>query len=311
MNGLWWLASYPKSGNTWARIFFQSLTQMPDELDLNALSLGQMSSSREWVEQGLGIDISELSHDEIDDLRPLAYAALSSGASDDQAEATNYFTIHKIHDAYHKVPSGADLIPREAIQGVILIVRNPLDVVVSLANHNRSDIDNAVERICDQNLVLCGTTRSQVSQLRQKQFTWSEHCMSWINAGLPIGIFRYEDLLKDSQAEFSTMCRFVDLSVTEMDIERAAATSSFLNLQLLEAQQGFREKPPGVANFFRKGVVGDWHGKLTDSQIDQIVQVNHEAMSYLGYLDECGKPTITPKPSHLKVGGSKKQITQI
>jgi len=69
--GLYWLASYPKSGNTWVRAFIANLTHTgPGAVDINALDTGAIASSRHWIEATLGFDTTELSHGEIDRLRP-------------------------------------------------------------------------------------------------------------------------------------------------------------------------------------------------------------------------------------------------
>src|SRR5687768_15299566 len=96
--GIYWLASYPKSGNTWMRAFLAGLVDEKAVVDINALQIGELASSYEWVEEALGFDISELSQDEIDRLRPHAYRWIAG-----QMGKLDY---HKIHDAYTYLPEG-------------------------------------------------------------------------------------------------------------------------------------------------------------------------------------------------------------
>src|SRR6056300_989710 len=133
---LFWLASYPKSGNTWTRAFIANLlNEDPDPVDINELNTGAIASGREWVQAAFDFDIDELTHDEVDQLRPHAYRWLSD-------RAANY-EYHKTHDAFSYVDEEGrlPLFPPEATAGALVIVRNPLDVAVSFAHHNASTID--------------------------------------------------------------------------------------------------------------------------------------------------------------------------
>ncbi len=70
----------------------------------------------------MGIEISELSHEEIDLLWPMAYQWIADH------EQTGF---HKIHDAYTYLQDGALLIPANATRGAVYLPRNPMDVAVS------------------------------------------------------------------------------------------------------------------------------------------------------------------------------------
>ena len=81
----WYLASYPKSGNTWCRVFITELRrlaglddteataaahQQEQELRLNrGLATGSIVSSRHWLDDQLGIESSDLSWAELDKVR--------------------------------------------------------------------------------------------------------------------------------------------------------------------------------------------------------------------------------------------------
>ncbi len=71
MGGLVWLASYPKSGNTWLRAFLHNLLRDEDEpVDINAfMQLSVGDTLREWYSEVAGGDIDELSDDDIAQLK--------------------------------------------------------------------------------------------------------------------------------------------------------------------------------------------------------------------------------------------------
>ena len=71
----WYLASYPKSGNTWCRVFITELMRLAgdnpgEELNLNQdIETGAIASSRLWLDDQLGINSCDLSFSELDSLR--------------------------------------------------------------------------------------------------------------------------------------------------------------------------------------------------------------------------------------------------
>ncbi len=281
--GLFWLASYPKSGNTWTRAFLANLlAESAEPIDINHLRIGTIASSREWVEDALGFDISELSHDEIDALRPAAYrwrAVHDSSA------------YHKIHDAYTTLPDGTPLIPRDATRGAVYLVRNPLDVACSFANHSNLTLEQAVDRICSSNYAFYDSPRRQANQLRQHLSTWSEHVLSWLDADIPKLVVRYEDLRRAPHTWFAAIASFFELERPAEEIAAAIAACRFEHLRQQEISGGFIEKAPNVKHFFRRGLVGSWRDELSPAQVRQIISVNRLAMERLDYLNAAGELT--------------------
>lgn len=91
---------------------------------------------------------------------------------------------------------------------------------------------------------------------------------------------------------FTKAVKFLQLVVTPSAIESALSNSQFNKLQELEAEMGFREKPPGVKHFFRKGMVGDWQTTLTELQIQRIIDEHGDVMQIFGYVDKNKNPIL-------------------
>lgn len=285
---LWWLASYPKSGNTWTRAFLANLLSNSDQpVDINALETGTIASSRGWVEDALGFDISELNHDEVDALRPAAYRWIAAHEESD---------YHKIHDAYTYLPDGTPLIPADATRGAVCIIRNPLDVVPSYANHSSIEIEQAVTAICNTKHAFCKSPRRQSNQLRQQLLTWSAHVESWLDADISKLVVRYEDLKAEPVKWFTTITRYLEIDRDEAAITAAVERARFENLRAQEDAKGFHEKAPQVKNFFRQGKVGGWRNELTEEQVQRVIAANRPAMLRMGYLNADGTlaETLTP-----------------
>jgi hypothetical protein len=139
--GIVWLASYPKSGNTWFRVFLANYLEDRDRpVSINALGSGAgmthgIASARHLFSEMLAIDAGDFSHEEYDCMRPDAYRALAR-----RAQETPYL---KVHDANVATADGEPLIPPDGTACALYFVRNPLDVAVSFANHSRQSLDRS------------------------------------------------------------------------------------------------------------------------------------------------------------------------
>jgi hypothetical protein len=282
VGGIVWLASYPKSGNTWMRAFLTNLLNEQDEqVDINHLKTDGIFSSREIFDSVTGIEASNLTGDEIDSLRPVIYNHLS-----ETAEKTMYL---KAHDAYTRLADGRPLFGTENARA-IYILRNPLDVAVSYANHMSKDLDTAIRLMGDKSHAMCGNRHSLNIQLRQRLLTWSGHVESWTEQrDIPMHLIRYEDMKLDPMSAFTGVVRFLEIACSEGQIARAVELSGFSKLKALEQENGFHEKPLKVKSFFRKGEVGDWRNHLSEAQRDRLIADHGQVMRAFGYLDANGK----------------------
>ena len=276
MNGYALIASYPRSGNTWVRAVLTALVR--GQLDINALE-GSIASDRAFIDDALEIETSDLLPDEERRLRPAAYrAALPSGARS--------FPI-KIHDAWLPAAGAAEPpFPRERIGAVILIVRDPRDVVVSLAGYYGFTIDAAIDAMAHPRFSL-GTSktglRPQVSQLVS---SWSRHTASWLDCGLPLTLVRYEDLIAAPLKGFAAIAGALDHMTAPDALAAAVDTARLDRLKAAEARSGFRESSPYAPNrFFGSGTAGGWRGKLTAAQAARICRDHGAVMRELRYGD--------------------------
>lgn len=279
MSGIYWLASYPKSGNTWFRAFLHNLQNDGDApADINELATGAIASGRGWLDEVLGFDTAELNPDEVDRLRPAVYRW-----SLREAEVG----YHKIHDAYTYTHDHEPLVSREATLGALYIIRNPLDVALSAANHWHLSLDETIERMGRHDMALARGRTGLPAQVRQQLLTWSEHVLSWVQApGLNHLVIRYEDMLADPIATFTQACHFLQLPTAPERIEKAIRFSDFKVLSAQEAEKGFRERPSHTQRFFQQGQGGGWRSRLTTQQVSRIIADHEFVMRRFGYLDE-------------------------
>lgn len=285
MTSIYWLASYPKSGNTWMRIFLTNYLRGGESpADINRLEGGPIASARVWFDEWAGIEASALDDGLVEALRPGVYRCMVREESQ-----TVYM---KVHDRWSRTNRGEGLFPADVTGGVIYIVRNPLDMAASCANHWGITVAAAVERLCDPDYTLARSLGGLADQLMQKMGTWSDHVTSWLDrSGLAVHPVRYEDLKADPIGFFGNVIRFSDFEYDEARLHRAVAFSSFGEVQRQEQEKGFRERSTvAPESFFRKGRTGGWREELSPDQVHRIIEVNAETMSRFGYLDKNYQP---------------------
>jgi hypothetical protein len=273
-----WLASYPKSGNTWVRIFLANLLAETDTpIDINELSHLTIASNRQLFDDYVGLPSSDLNKVEIERLRPYVYDALTEISTEQR--------YLKIHDAFIYTSEGRALIAKEASNKALYIIRNPLDVAVSFAHHLHVSCEKAIEIMCNKDYAFCDKSGTLSKQLEQKLLSWSLHVESWTQQKLvPVMVVKYEELSGDTENTFKKIIDYFEINISSEKFKRALQFSSFNELQKQELEKGFREKAPKADVFFRKGTVGSWKQELTEEMAKKIIKTQETTMKNFGYL---------------------------
>lgn len=275
-----WLASYPKSGNTWFRVFLTNLLyESETPANINDLAETSISSSRKIFDEYTGLSAADLTFDEIDKLRPDVYRM--------QSEESDELLFKKAHDKYYWVDENQPLFPSEISKGAIYFIRNPLDVLVSFAYHSARPVSKMIKSINNSEYAFCDKNDKLSNQLRQLLGSWSDHVKSWTEqTEIPVQVIRYEDMIADTFSTFKQAIEFLDLKKSKEQVKQAIKKSSFSVLAEQESSAGFREKMIKSKAFFRKGQVGDWRNHLNEQEAQQIVNYHKDIMLKFGYLND-------------------------
>jgi hypothetical protein len=273
MGGLVWLASYPKSGNTWTRHFLHSLIRSPDQPHdintMNALTTGD--SGAHWYRPFLDRPLKECSDAQIAAARTQAQRKIA-----DSAEGLVFVKTHNALVRHLDVP----MIELSVTAGAIYIIRNPLDVAISFAHFMDDTIDGAIARMSTRGAVIPTNKKSAY----QYYGSWSEHVLSWTRQKMrQLHIMRYEDMLDKPEDTFGRLATFLRLAPSRGELQEAIAASSFDKLKEQEEKAGFREKPKKAERFFREGRAGQWREVLSAAQIEAITSIHREQMERFGY----------------------------
>ena len=314
-----WLASYPKSGNTWLRaVLTNYLRDDGGPASINALVGWSAAGDHETFGELVGLDTSDMTPDEILRHRPRFHELLVREASESSPGGRgNAPAFVKVHDACVHTGDGAALFPKAVTRGAVYLVRNPLDVAVSYAHHRQGSIDDTVRRMNDPAAVEPEVAAGGMhSRLPQPLGTWSGHVSSWLDQEqLPVHVARYEDLLANPAAGFGAIVRFAGLdrdgtrprapgrSGASTRLARAVGHAAFSRLRAQEEESGFFEKQPTAPSFFRAGVAESWRTALTPEQVRTLVDAHGPVMARLGYLREAeaflaggaGQPVVEPR----------------
>lgn len=275
-----WLASYPKSGNTWFRVFLTNLLYESDSpVNINDLTETTISSSRRIFDEYTGLSSSDLTFEEIDQMRPDVYRM--------QSDESDEMLYKKAHDKYYNVDKNQPLFPPEISKGVVYFIRNPLDVLVSFAYHSAKPVSQMIKSINNSNYAFCDNKNKLSNQLRQMLGSWSDHVKSWTEQSeIPVYVMRYEDMIHDTFHSFKGAVDFIGLKKTDKQINEALGKSDFSVLSEQESKEGFKEKMIKSKSFFRKGQIGDWRNHLSEREAWEIINYHRDIMLKFGYLDE-------------------------
>ena len=278
--GIVWIASYPKSGNTWIRLFIHHLIRIrkgrpADEREIDNIGNTTPGIARQidLFEKFIGKPITAADMREVVNARPKVQEAMMRQSNGVLPVKTHSF-LGRVFDT--------PLINLGISVGAVYMVRNPLDVAVSLAPYLKISIDELIRTMAAPLMAPPAT----VILAPEIWGTWSENVYSWTtDPPPPIKVVRYEDLLADPIAGFTGIVEHMRMGASQSEIEAAVDASSFERVSREEqVSGGFAERPEGVDRFFRVGRAGQWHEQLTSEQVDQIVAAHGEQMRRFDYL---------------------------
>jgi hypothetical protein len=271
MGKIIWVASYPRSGNTWVRAFLANLFG-PGEgpRDLNNELCADISN-RAWYDTVHRRPTNNLSAEELMRLRGDVQKAIAGTAPD-----SVFVKTHSWFGDQFRLP----LIDPELTAGAIYVVRNPVDIAVSAAHYYSADLSAMVGRMADASFQTAPTKK----RVAEYVSSWSQHVASWTWQRHPkITIIRYEDLCTAPEAVFAGIVNFLGLKPPPSQLARALRHSTFAALSQQERKHGFEERGTSASAFFRYGQPGEGFKALSPNLLQSIFDTHGEQMVRMGY----------------------------
>lgn len=276
MGKIIWLASYPKSGNTWVRAFLANLFTGSDKpYDINALNQFCPSLTGRALYGGVDNQAARaMAPVDLLRLRQLVQQRLCENIAE-----SAFIKTHSRFGSHERFE--LPLIMPEYTAGAIYIVRNPLDVAVSASSHFGVSVEDMVKHMADPDFGTGANDRHVPEYIG----SWSGHVKSWtIPAHPKVHIMRYEDIHAAPETAYRQLLTFLGLKPEPGQLEKAVRNSMFNQLSDQEKRAGFNERSEHAKSFFRRGKPGEGKEKLKPALVDAIVKTHREQMERFGYL---------------------------
>ena len=274
LNQIIWLASYPKSGNTWVRFLLTNLLQ------------GKPDTAAD-----------------VEDRIPDIHVCLADSNSPNLEAIYKWDpSLLKSHLAFSpKMPLFENTI------GFIYIVRNPLDVIISNLNYvfllaygqlktqlQQEQIQQFSSEYINRFIHLKGDER----WVKLGMGTWESHVESWLDNdyGFPHLIVKYEDLLAEPMQEVRRISTFLQLDVSDEKLQETIANSSFSAVKKVEdrtierKELGMFYQPTYEAahnsgiRFMSKGKRGEGKRQLSAEQVERAKAAFFPLLKRFNYL---------------------------
>ena len=277
-----WIASYPKSGNTWLRSIISALVYSKDGI----FTFDKLSKIDQFPEKKFFKDLVKNFRD-FDEIKKNWIAA------QDKINLDEKIKFFKTHQGNFKI--GNDhFTNNQNTQAVIYIVRDPRNLVTSISNHYSLSLNEACKFLTSPELRGNGKSWEEKKDgIYNFLGKWNEHYKSWTNNTKNLLLLRYEDLITEPKKELEKLIfflnKYVNFETSDIKINKILESTSFKNLKKMEQEGSFMEnvikKETGSnVNFFNLGPKNIWQNSLDKKIIKKIEDDFKDEMKEIGYL---------------------------
>jgi len=280
-----WIASYPKSGNTWLRSLLSAYYTSEDGVfNQNILkNIGQFPEKRHFE------SFNYNSRDVTDTTR----FWIKAQEKINEDKKLRFFKTHNILGAVNN----NNFTNKQNSIGCIYIVRDPRNVITSLKNHYELSYDQALKWMTNSKKFIYDVEKVKQHDYSNFQFisSWSTNYKSWkIQKIMPVKIIQYEDLLKETYLVFKDIIEFINKILNTQEkinkdkIKNSVSSTFFDKLKNDEKKNGFVEAVSSKEvkkkiPFFYLGPDNDWKKILDKNQQLELTNVFKNDLKELGY----------------------------
>ena len=291
-NHIFWLSSYPKSGNTLMRLILSALFFSKDglvNLDLiKYISNYESTRNLNFIKDKNYDDFTQLNKLEI-----LSKYYLNS-QSKQNLGLNEDFGFFKTHSANLKIFNNNFTLENN-VRGLIYIIRDPRDIIISWSNYANVSIKESIKFITNQNACI-NWHNSENSFLDKKIIPqvflskWDTHVISWIDKfeKKPKLILKYEDIIEKKKEIILKIINFFESNYKikfiniENKLNNIIETTTIHNLKKEEINKSSEKNL--LNPFFRKGKSKQWKNILTNEQSEIICEKFKKVMEMFDYI---------------------------
>ena len=273
-----WLASYPKSGNTWIRLFLDSLFLTSDQFNINQNYIQQFPLRKHF--DGITENINDQSE-----------FAKKCKIAQSKINLDKKIKIFKTHNALWNFNNGEySFTDEDNTLGVIYVVRDPRSIITSILNYfHKNNYENAIKFMLSDKVLGGGDDASGLPTIVG---SWINHYKSWKKFKKNYLLIRYEDLLEKPQEEFFKITNYLkniaNYNFDNEKIIKSIENCEFKNLSKQEDIHGFdgnsETNKKLNQKFFHLGPKNKWQDILTDEVRSKVELLFENEMKEIGYL---------------------------
>ena len=276
-----WIASYPKSGNTWVRAMIAALLYSED----GVFKFNQLSKIPRYPDKRYFENFTE----KYDDLHEIKKYWLASQERINHGDETNFFKTHHMNCRIENY----NFTNNENTLATIYIVRDPRNVVSSVSNYFSLPINESKNYLLTPRMLGRSFWNPSEREARSLLGTWKDNYRSWTANRRNLLILKYEDLVNNTTKELNNIIfflkKFIDINTNDFKNKNIIKSTSFENLEKLESEGKFNEaafnKTKNQAvKFFNLGPKNTWENILEKSIQKELEQNFKSEMEELNYL---------------------------
>ena len=280
---IFWIASYPKSGNTWLRALISSYYFSKDGVFKKDI----IKNIDQFPEK---IHFSNFNYDHKNIIGTTQFW-IKAQEKINSDRKVKFFKTHNIFGKINKQP----FTNKSNSIACIYIVRDPRNVITSLKNHYELSYNEAYDFITNEKKYIYD--QHKLNDYSDFQFigSWKTNFQSWkYQKEIPIKFIKYENLLSETFTTALDIVEFINKilknkkSVDKKKLENSVNSTSFDKLKEEETIEGFSEaiiskQKDKKIPFFYLGPKNDWKkilDKKMQNQLNTVFMKNLKELLY-------------------------------
>tara|TARA_Y100000816_G_scaffold214835_1_gene160061 strand:- start:305 stop:1153 length:849 start_codon:yes stop_codon:yes gene_type:complete len=281
---IFWIASYPKSGNTWLRALLSSYYYSTDGFfDQNLLEqIGQFPEKKYFNGFNYNPQI-------VTDTSKFWIKA------QEKINFDNKLRFFKTHNVLGAIENNKFTNKGNTI-GAIYIVRDPRNIITSIQNHYELDIDEALKFMLSEKKYIHDYHRENDYSDFQFISSWEKNYQSWIKQNIfPTKIIKYEDLNNKTFDTFKEIIKFIEITISSQNsfnrikAKNSIQSTSFDKMREIENKQGFLESVLSKnyskkIPFFHLGPKNNWKNIFDQKSQEKLNSIFEENLKELKYI---------------------------